>query len=359
MSGLTRLPRTVAKRLLKGDEKKAQQAVVDQRIERIADLPPARIAVIGAGKYARKHLEILALFGNVTLVGVSNRGGSDISSFKQEYGAEATFGNYQEMIEVTQPDAAVVVVSHFETAAVARYCLERGIPCLIEKPAGITSADTAMLAATARQANCLNMVGMNRRFISSFHVAMNTILSHGKLHAITLEAPEDIRLQRRQRADQQLVDHFMVANTIHAIDLLRMYGGDLAAFTGYKNADEEPYGDSFTSIMRFENGALGTFISHWLSGMTGWSLTLYGDGVKVTHDAALKGEVIKGRKRTPLWIDPIDLAYKPGLFAQDEAFIRALTLHEPLPYPASTLDDAIKTMRLIENILGETPVPVS
>src|SRR4030095_14675984 len=108
-------------------------------------LAPVRIAVAGAGNYARHHLKVLASLADVSLVGISNRGGSDITSVARQYGVNATFTDYEQMLKSTQPDAVFVVVSHFETVRVATSCLERGIPCLIEKPAGFTSAETAGL----------------------------------------------------------------------------------------------------------------------------------------------------------------------------------------------------------------------
>ena len=52
----------------------------------------------------------------------------------------------------------------------------------------------------------------------------------------------------------------------------------------------------------------------------------------------------------PIPIDPIDLSFKAGLYAQDSAFVHALANEERLRYPASDLTDATRTMKLIERI---------
>jgi predicted dehydrogenase len=132
-------------------------------------------------------------------------------------------------------------------------------------------------------------------------------------------------------------------------------GGEVVEFDGQRNCWEEKNGDSFVAMMRLSSGCLGTFISHWHS-IPGWSLTLYGDGIKAVISLdSNKGEVITGDgQRVAIPEDPIDLWFKPGLYAQDEAFVMALALGEKLSTPASDLEDSVKTMRLIEQIAGST-----
>jgi predicted dehydrogenase len=317
-------------------------------------LPPVRVAVAGAGRFAHQHLKALASLDNVSLVGISNRGTSDIAPVAREYGVTATFTDYEQMLDTTKPDAVFVVVSHFETVRVASGCLERGIPCLVEKPAGFTSAETAGLARLAFDHRCLNMVGVNRRYFSILHNALTIVLQHGPLFGIVIEAPESIHRRRaRPVHDPRLYDLWMVADTIHGIDLFRCLGGEVTEIQTLKQCWTERNGDSFTAILRLSRGCLGTFIAHYHSGGE-WSATLYGDGLRVTISLdGLKGQVyFDTGKSFPLPVDAADLNYKPGLYAQDRAFIHALASGEGLGYPASDLNDAAKTMRLIEEIGG-------
>jgi predicted dehydrogenase len=319
-----------------------------------AELAPVRIAVAGAGNYAHHHLKVLASLTNVTLVGISNRGGSDIMSVARQYGVNATFTDYEQMLKSTQPDAVFVVVSHFETARVATSCLERGIPCLIEKPAGFTSAETAGLAKLAADHQCLNMVGLNRRYWSILHNALTLILQHGPLVGILIDAPEPIRRLRAKAAhNPRLYDLWMIANTIHAIDLFRCLGGEVTEVQSLKTSRTETSGDSFTAVLRLSRNCLGTYVSHYNSGGE-WSVTLYGDGLKaVIWLVSMKGQVYFDTGSTvPVHMDAVDLNYRWGLYAQDRAFVDALASGEKLTYPASDLEDAAKTMRLIEQIGG-------
>lgn len=319
-----------------------------------ARFSPVRIAVAGAGNYAHHHLKVLASLTDVALVGISNRGGSDLTSVARQYGVNATFSDCEQMLNSTQPDGVFVVVSHFETVRVATSCLERGIPCLIEKPAGFTSAETASLAKLAADHQCLNIVGVNRRYWSIVHNALTVILQHGPLIGILVDAPEPIRrLRAKSDHDSRLYDRWMVANTIHAIDLFRCLGGEVTEVQSLKTSRTETSGDSFTAVLRLSRNCLGTYISHYNSGGE-WSVTLYGDGLKaVIWLGRMKGQVYFDTGTTvPVYMDAVDLNYRWGLYAQDRAFIEALASGEKLTYPASDLEDATKTMRLIEQIGG-------
>jgi len=112
-------------------------------------------------------------------------------------------------------------------------------------------------------------------------------------------------------------------------------------------------GDSFTAVLRLSRDCLGTFVSHYHSGGE-WSVTLYGDGLKAVISLyTVKGQVYFDTGRTiPVPVDAVDLNYRWGLYAQDRVFIYALASGEKLTYPASDLEDATKTMRLIEQIGG-------
>lgn len=343
----------LASRVLNGKQKREAKKEVERRIALTQELPPVRIAVVGAGRFAQKHLDVLASFRNVQLVGLANRGGSDLSDMAHRYTIRATFSDYRRMLDETCPEAVFVVVSHFDTVRVAADCLERGTPCLIEKPAGFTSAETAYLARLATENNCLNMVGVNRRYVSVLHNALGSVLQRGPLMGIAIEAPEPIRRQRaRAEHDARLYDLWLVANNIHAIDLFRCLGGEVEEMRSLKHSWYERTGDSYTAVMRLTNGCLGTYVSHWHSG-GGWILKLYGEGIRAEISLwNMTGEFHIDTGRFPVPIDPIDLRYKPGLYAQNQAFITALALKERLPYPASDLRDSVKTMRLIEQIAG-------
>jgi len=255
-----------------------------------------------------------------------------------------------------KPDAVFILVSPFQTATVAAGCIQRQIPCLIEKPAGFASAETAYLAALAEQHRCLNMVAVNRRYYSAINAAIRTIQMRGPLMGVLIEAPERIRdLRAHSRHSQELLDQWLVANSIHAIDLFRHIGGEVTEVYAMSQTWHEPHADSFSATLRFASGALGTFVAHWQA-TAGWRLSIYGEGIRAMLQPFERGELEYADGTVQqLPVDSADIEFKPGFYAQDRAFIDAVIHNEPLSPPASNLSDAVKTMQLIEEI-GELHV---
>lgn len=319
-----------------------------------SDRPPVRVALIGAGRIADKHLDTLAAMDNVRIVGICNRGSSDLTPLAQKYAIEQTFSDWQRMLDTVRADAVLVLVSHFQTVTVTAECLQRGLPCLIEKPAGFTSAETAYLADLADANGCLNMVAVNRRYYSAINAALEAVQLCGPVMGVSIDAPEAInKIRATSRHGSELIDRWLVANTIHAIDLLRHIGGDTQEVHAMHHAWRETHGDSFSASLRFVSGALGTFTSHWQSPSTGWKLIIYGDGVLASLAPFERGELrYSDGKVKPIPAAPLDTQFKPGFYAQNRAFIDAVAYHEPLAHPVSDLRDAVKTMRLIEQLGG-------
>lgn len=269
-----------------------------------------------------------------------------------EYGIDHWFPDAEQMLEGTNPNAVIVAVAHSSTTEIASLVLAAGVACLIEKPAGYSSNETQQLAELARKNSCLNIVGQNRRYYSVLQQALLEVMHQGPITGVLVEAHEPIADYRgRGNFEPWLYDNWIIANTIHAIDLLRLIGGDCSEVEGYRQMETEPRGDHFSSSLRFENGMLGSFVSHWNSAR-GFGLKIFGHGVTAELFPLEQGFISfdTGRriKLTPAWSD---LVYKPGLYIQDTTFLQALCDHRITPvFPASDLDDHLKTMRLAERI---------
>jgi predicted dehydrogenase len=231
-----------------------------------SDLGELRIAMIGAGKMARLHLQTLTSMPGVRLVGICNRTSRAGEQLAAEFGIKRTYNDAEVMLKEAAPDAVFIAVSHAATFDVTASVLRSGIPCMIEKPAGYSQQETAYLARLADTYGCLNMVGLNRRFYSTVNQALLAVLHQGSVRGVLVEAHEPILEYRSRRDFEDFVyDNWLIANTIHAIDLLRMLGGDILRIQGFGRRINEPLGDSFSISVEFAGGALGTFISHWNS----------------------------------------------------------------------------------------------
>ncbi|MBX3086094.1 MAG: Gfo/Idh/MocA family oxidoreductase [Anaerolineae bacterium] len=341
-------------RTLTGLKEKPKKRILSER-KYLAPEPqgtPIRVAVLGAGRVSDFHLSVLNAFEAVKIVGLANRGNSDITAMGESYHVEKVFSNWRKMIEDTAPDAVLILVSHFETVPVTAAVLEMGIPCLIEKPAGFSSRQTSYLADLAAKHSCLNMVAVNRRYYSVVDYALDAIYQNGPLVGALVEAHEPIaKMRKNSRHSQALLDRWLVANSIHPIDLLRCVGGDVSNIHVLRQA-WSGMPDSFSASMQLQHNALGTYVAHW-SSVQGWSLQLYGNDIKVILNPLEEGEIIySDGRRSLVPVDEVDLKFKPGIYAQNAAFLHAVSTGEALLPPCSDLADHVKTLQLIEDIAG-------
>ncbi|HET6977577.1 MAG TPA: Gfo/Idh/MocA family oxidoreductase [Pyrinomonadaceae bacterium] len=312
-----------------------------------------KVAVIGAGNIAEKHLEVLQAFSDVKLAAICSRGHPRIDALADRFGIPEKFTDYRTMLDTVSVDAVFVLVSAMQIVPVTAECLKRGIPTLLEKPPGLTATETESLAHIAHETNCINMVALNRRFYSVMQRAREEILKAGPLVSVLVEGPERLgEVKAVGIHPPEIIAGLLFANSIHCIDLLRYFGGDIEHIAAAASQWDEEQKNSFGALIKFESGATGHYIAHWMSPAS-WAVTLYGIGRRISLNPLEKATLIDSdRSETLLPVDEVDLKFKPGLYAQNRFFLDAVKECRPIAYPGSDLADAVKTMRLIEAISG-------
>jgi predicted dehydrogenase len=312
-----------------------------------------RVAVIGAGNIAEKHLEVLHAFSDVELAAICSRGHPRIHALADKFGIREKFTDYRTMLDTIDVDAVFVLVSAMQIVPVAADCLRRGIPTLLEKPPGLSAKETEGLAHVAQATNCLNMVALNRRFYSVMQRAREEILSVGPLVSVLVEGPERLgEVKAVGIHPPEIIEGLLFANSIHCIDLLRYFGGDVEHISATSSQWDEQQKNSFGALLKFQNGATGHYIAHWMSPAS-WAVTLYGMGRRISLNPLEKATVMDAdRSERLLPVDEVDVKFKPGLYGQNRFFLDAVRERRPITYPGSDLADALKTMRLIEAIAG-------
>jgi predicted dehydrogenase len=312
-----------------------------------------RVGIIGAGDIAEKHLEVLSSFADVEVVALSSRGHPRVHDLANRFRVNQTFTDYRAMLETPALDAVFVLVSAVNVATVSGDCLRHGVPTFIEKPPGFSVAETQGLLQIARTNGCLNMVGLNRRFYSVIRKAREAILEAGGLVSIMVEAPENLAaIKALGFHPQKVIKGWMFANSVHCIDLLRFFGGDIKTICSLTSQWHEEQQNSFGALMRFESGAIGQYFSNWMAPGR-WNVILFGRGRRIVLNPLERGTVIdqSGENRT---IEPeeVDLRFKPGFYAQDRYFLDCVKHKQPVSAPAADLAEAVLTMDLVERIAG-------
>ena len=313
-----------------------------------------KVAVVGAGHIAQKHLEVLKDLPDVELVALADPDPETLNETGDRFGIETRLESYEALLREDPPDAAFVLVSVLAVAEVAGDFIKAGIPTLLEKPPGLYTWQTRRLADKARRRRTLAMVGVNRRFYSNVLKGREMLLEAGPIRTVTLEAHEDLdRIRKGTKFPPEVQRRWSAANGVHALDMLRLFGGNVSKVTAVHRTFDGPMPDACAAILEFENGALGRAGMDW-SGPGGHRFEVRGPAITLTSSPGYSQLVLnqRGKEAAVLEFDEIDRKYKPGFFRQDTTFLDCVRTGAPLPFPACDLDDAVRTMEMIDAISG-------
>lgn len=177
-----------------------------------------RVAVVGVGHLGKIHAKIYHEHPGAELVAVVDRDAVRAAALASEYGC-AALGDVSDLPD--DLDAVSVVVSTPAHEAVAVPLLERGIPCLIEKPLAHDIASADRILGAARAGGTQVAVGHVERFQPGLR----------KVRALGL-APRFIECHRLTAFSFRSTDVGVVHDLmIHDLDLvLDMVGSEVVEF---------------------------------------------------------------------------------------------------------------------------------
>lgn len=317
-----------------------------------------RLGIVGAGRIAVEHLEPLQGLNGAQVVGLTSRTKARAQVLADRFAVPLVADDLPRLMEAACPDGLLILVSVDQVYDVTCAALNYGVPLFVEKPAGLMPGETWRLARLARERGVRSMVGYNRRYYSIFHKGLEIIQQRGPLMGVMIEGHERIASIRNTRYDKNswtpnLSEHVLAAwqyvMSTHTIDLLRFFGGEVRDVFSIAHRYQEARGDQFAAVMNFESGAMGEYISHWLS-PGGWRVVLYGHRVTVEFKPLEAGCWTDAKFHThEIEPDPEDIQYKPGFYRQMLAFCDLVRGEAPM-WPVPDLDDAYRTMRLAEQI---------
>lgn len=314
-----------------------------------------RVAVIGAGNIAQQHLPVLTNHPECEVAVLCDTSPEVLAQTAARFGIGDTAPSLGEVLRRDDIDAVFVLVSVLHVAAIGAACLEAKIPTFMEKPPGICSADTARLAELQHRHGGMAMVGLNRRFYASHLEAHRRLLAAGPIVTVTVDAHEDLARVSREKFPPLVLRRWAYANGIHALDLLRYFGGEVASVEARQTRYEQQSGtpDCFSAFVTFAGGAHGRGAVDWMApgrhrfevraaGMRATSL----DGLGSTELAA------RGQPTVRLEPDADDKRYKPGFWKQDSAFLSGVRSGNQPSWPAPSLRDAHASMAMIDALCG-------
>lgn len=331
-----------------------------------------RIGFIGAGRHAtRAHYPSLASFSDVELKAVCDLNDERLKYIGDLYGINYRFKDYRAMLDNVSLDAVYIVMSPIPTdfyanaepmTSIAIECLKRGLHVFIEKPPGVTSSETEMMAKIAKKYECKSMVGFNRRFIPVFRKAKSIVEEYGRIthclavfHKNTLGEPQPWGSVS-----------YLIADVIHAIDALRFIGGEPVKVYSYISSFYTDYPNSFNALIVFDNGCIGHLYSNYSSGGRIHYFEIHSKGIWAMVDLPLdppekqlayilRDNKPYGEMEVIRNLDLVggckDFHITYGFLQENRHFIDCIKNDIE---PETNFEDAFKTMKLVELIASST-----
>jgi len=142
-------------------------------------------AILGCGHIAKKFASDLKLLPNANLYAAASRDWQKANGFKNEYGFEVAYGNYEEMVNDPKVDAVYIATPHSHHHEHTLLCLNHKKAVLCEKAFAINKNEVEEMVACAKENNTFLMEAFWTMFQPSFIKAME-ILNSGELGKLNI-----------------------------------------------------------------------------------------------------------------------------------------------------------------------------
>lgn len=193
-----------------------------------ADTPPLTVGIVGCGLIGNKRAE--ALRPEDQLLGATDPVSGRASELVAAHGGRACI-DIDELLAL-EPDVVVVATTHDQLTPLSEQALAARAHVLVEKPAGLGTAQIDRLARAAAQAGRLVKVGFNHRFHPAISQLAAEVRSgqHGDLmhlrarygHGGRIGYDREWRAEPERSGGGELVDQGM-----HLLDLTHWLAGPL------------------------------------------------------------------------------------------------------------------------------------
>jgi predicted dehydrogenase len=305
--------------------------------------PPLRVALIGCGLIGEKRAA--ALPDGDRLIAAHDLDSARAQELAGRYGATAC-ASVDELLALG-PDVVIVATSHDQLAALSERAVAAGAHVLVEKPAGIGTAQIDRVARAAQDAQRLVKVGFNHRFHPALARVAEEVHSgrHGDLlhlracygHGGRPGYDREWRAKPERSGGGEIIDQGM-----HLLDLTHWLAGPLPLHSALLRTQfwDTPVDDNAALIL----GKRDDRVSPWAMLHVSWtewkntfSLEVYCRTAKLRVDGLVRSygnQVLRIYKMGPELGPPAldEHAYDPGdgsWQAEWDHFARAVALHQP------------------------------
>lgn len=225
-----------------------------------------RIAVAGAGLIGLRHIEEIDKCPTAELSAIVDPGPKAPEIAKKE--GVPLYRSLGDLFAKDKPDGAVLATPNHMHVEQGLECIAAGVPCLVEKPVGHTLDEGLRLVQAAEKANHKLLVGHHRPHSPILHKAVETVKSGilgrivGVIGSAVFYKPDKGYFDPPYEWRRQPGGGPILINMTHEVGNLRAIVGEIVSVQAFSSNAIRGFEveDTVAINMRFQNGALGTFL---------------------------------------------------------------------------------------------------
>jgi virulence factor len=305
-----------------------------------------RIGILGGWDIARKaYFPLLPSWPGVDVIGVFSRTEKTASEVADRWQIDYRTNNIDALI--TQGiDAAFILTSTDSHYYLSKKLLESGIDVYVEKPATQSSGETQELADLAAYKKQIFMVGFNRRY-SPLYIKAKEIFGNRKIRQCIVQ---------KHRSGTKIRDlaQTYLDDTVHQIDLLRFFCGEVEPVATYYQMEEGRL-RSAMSVAELNSGGMGMVLTSREAGMWTERVSLHGGDLSVEVSAFRElrvrypdSEEVYGADRAGRWMPQLE---ERGFVGEIEHFFECIRTRNT---PMTDGYDSVKTQKLLEALIEKS-----
>ena len=316
----------------------------------MVDSQTVKVAVIGAGNIAKEHIRAFSDVSGVTVTGIFSRTRSKAEALASEMGIAQVCGSIEELKDVSQAQIVVSAVDVISMPKVIMECLDHDWLLFAEKPPSLYLEEAMKIRNMSSNKGRDLRIAMNRVFYSATKSVLAEVESIKGRRIILVEDQQDPEMFIRLGRPGEIADRLMYGNSIHLIDYFRIFARGVVANVEAKHENTGSRPEMVHARIEYDTGDVGIYRAFW-NQPGPWSVTVHVPDVRYEMRPLEEGRKQKrGQKPEPIESDPWDKSFKPGFRAQAEEMVKVAREGKG---NVPTIDDAIKTMRLIRDVYGK------
>jgi predicted dehydrogenase len=326
-----------------------------------------RFGVIGTSWYTDiMHLPAIQSHPQGELAAICGRNQQRAEEIAAKYGGPNTFGDYRQMIQEGNLDAIIVSTPNDLHYDMTMYALEAGLHVLCEKPLAMNSQQAWQMYQKAETVGVKHMTYFTFRWAPQCRYLRDLVRQGyiGQFYLCEFRSPQG---HSRRKAydwafDKRRSNGIVAELGTHMADMARWLVGDIASITtqlgvfidrpGADGGSIDPANDCATSLVKFANGAHGTFqvsgVAHIADRFVQQQIRLYGEAgsleFEVIYYGSEAGTVIRAARSQDEKFQNLEV---PKSYWEDADSSNAMSIFTR---------NSVGTRQFIDDILEDRPV---